>query len=120
MMRDRVNYLFAIAALITAIFALVLVLGQNQPSVSAPQTQQTNSGQNLQTLFTTLGQRVNNDASFSFRLRVTALSEGSTITVSQNDARITEVGTDYFCLSSDQPGRVCYPFSQLLAVAVPS
>lgn len=114
-MRDRIYYILAIAVLMFAIVALVMVLGQNQPTVS----QETTAGENLQSLFTSVAARVNSDAGYSVRIRVAALSEGSAITISQAETRISEVGADYFCLSSTNPGRVCYPYSQLLAIAVP-
>jgi hypothetical protein len=114
-MRDRVYYVLAIAVLVMAIAALVVVLGQNQPTTS----QEVAAGTNMQALFTSLAARVNSDPNFSFRVRLTAVGEGP-VTVSQNDTRVAEVGQDYFCLTSGNPGRVCYPYSQLLAVAIPS
>lgn len=115
-MRDRIYYMVAITVLLVAIVALVVVLGQNQPIIS--QSEDT-TGENLQTLFTQLAARVNSDASFSFRIRVALLDNGSPVTISQAETRVAEVGSDYFCLSNANPGRVCYPFSQLLAVAIP-
>lgn len=117
-MRDRVFYILAIAVLLFAITALVVVFGQDRPAVSLQETQ---SGTSLQTLFTDLATRVNSDSQFAVRLRVAALSDGQSITVSQASARITEVGQDYFCLSNDGGStRVCYPFTQLLAIQAPS
>lgn len=117
-MRDRIYYLLAIAVLLFAITALVVVFGQDRPTVSL---QETASGTSLQTLFTEMATRINSDSQYAIRLRVAALSDGQAITVSQEGARITEVGQDYFCLSNDGGStRVCYPFTQLLAVQAPS
>jgi hypothetical protein len=115
-MRERAYYMLAITVLLVAIISLVVVLGQNQPITSQSES---TAGTSLQSLFTQLAQRVNSDSSFSFRIRVAALDNGTAITVSQADARVAEVGADYFCLSNANPGRVCYPFEQLLAVQVP-
>lgn len=116
-MRDRIYYILAIAVLLFAITALVVVFGQNTPTISL---QETESGTSLQTLFTELSSRINSDAQYSIRIRVAALSDGQAITVSQAGARITEVGQDYFCLSNNDENRVCYPFTQLLAVQAPN
>jgi hypothetical protein len=115
-MRDRIYYLLAIAVLLIAIAALVLVFGQDQPVVSLPQTTQ---GTNMQSLLNTVSQRVNNDAQYQVRIRINGVSNGQAITLSQGGTHIAEVGQDYVCLSNDDSSRVCYPFSQLLAVAVP-
>lgn len=116
-MRDRIYYILAIAVLLFAITALVVVFGQNRPTISL---QETATGSSLQSLFTDLATRVNNDAQYSIRIRVSALSDGNAITVSQSGARITEVGEDYFCLSNSATTRVCYPYTQLLAVQAPN
>jgi hypothetical protein len=116
-MRDRVYYILAIAVLLFAITALVVVFGQNRPIVSL---QETESGDSLQVLFTNLASRINSDSQYSIRIRVAALSDGQAITVSQSGARIAEVGRDYFCLTNDGSTKVCYPFTQLLAVQAPS
>jgi hypothetical protein len=115
-MRDRIFYILAIAVLLFAITALVVVFGQDRPTVSL---QETSTGSNLQTLFTELATRINSDAQYSVRIRVAALSDGQAITVSQSGARIVEVGADYFCLTNDGTTRVCYPYTQLLAVQAP-
>ena len=117
-MRDRIYYILAIVVLLFAITALVVVFGQDRPTTSLQETQ---TGSSLQTLFTDLATRINSDAQYAIRIRVAALSDGQAITVSQAGARITEVGQDYFCLSNDGGGtRVCYPFTQLLAVQAPN
>lgn len=116
-MRDRIYYILAIAVLLFAITALVVVFGQDRPTVSL---QETTSGSSLQTLFTELASRINSDSEYAIRIRVAALSDGQAITVSQSSARITEVGQDYFCLSNDAANRVCYPFTQLLALQAPN
>lgn len=116
-MRERIYYILAIAVLIFAIAALVVVFGQDQPVVSQ---QDTTQGSTLQSLFSTLTERTNNDAQFSFRIRVSVLADDTVITVSQSATRVVEVGQDYFCLSNDATSRVCYPFSELLAVAIPN
>lgn len=114
-MRDRIYYVLAIAVLVMAISALVVVLGQNQPTTS----QEATSGTTMQALLTSLAARVNSDASYSFRVRVGVIGNDP-VTVSQTEVRVAEVGQDYFCLaSSGNTGRVCYPYSQLMAVQVP-
>ena len=115
-MRDRALYMLAISMLLFAIVALVMVSGQYQPITSQSES---TTGVNLQSMFTELAQRVNSDAAFSFRIRVTALESGEPIVISQADVRVAEVGADYFCLANANPGMVCYPFSQLLAVSIP-
>ncbi len=114
-MRDRVYYILAIAVLLVAIVALVVVFGQDRPTVSQ---QEVASGTTLQAMFTSLAARVNSDSQFTFRVRVAAT--GDAISVSQTGTRVAEVGEDYFCLTSDGTSRVCYPYAQLLAVAVPN
>jgi hypothetical protein len=115
-MRDRIYYMLAIAALIASITALVLVFGQNQPTVSFQETAQ---GGDLQALFNAIATRVNNDSQYSVRLRVSAISDGTAVTVSQAGTRIAEVGANYFCLTNEETSKVCYPFTQLIAVSVP-
>ncbi len=124
-MREKIYYMLAIAVLLVAIAALVVVFGQNQPTTSQPQqTTQQQSSNNLQGMFTTLASRANQDAKFAFRVRVTASGANNAITVSSvtigaGGAKITDVGSDFFCISSTTPGKVCVPFAQLLSVQLP-
>jgi hypothetical protein len=112
-MREKIYYMLAIAVLLVAIAALVVVFGQNQPATSQQQPPSS-----LQSMFTTLAARVNQDAEFAFRVRVAATGNNNTVTVGKGGAKITDVGSDYFCLSNNPPSKVCYPFAQLLAVAL--
>ena len=118
-MREKIYYMLAIAVLLVAIAALVVVFGQNQPATS--QQQQASS---LQSMFTTLAARANQDANFSFRVRVTASNSDNSpsvasVTIGAGGRKVTDVGTDFFCISSNT-SKICIPYSQLLSVEIPS
>jgi hypothetical protein len=127
-MREKIYYMLAIAVLLVAIAALVVVFGQNQPSTAQPtqSVQQQSSGNNLQNMFTTLASRSAQNAQYSFRVRVTAASAENTITATSvtvggtSGAKITDVGTDFFCIANGTSGKVCVPFSQVLSVQLPN
>lgn len=87
---------------------------QDQATVNA---QQAVSGSNFQVLFSTLKTRMEADALYTFRIRHTAL-EGA-VEISQAGTRLVEAAADYFCLANSDTERFCYPYSQLLVVAVP-
>ncbi len=126
-MREKIYYMLAIAVLLVAIAALVVVFGQNQPTVSQPtQTvQQQSPGNTLQTMFTTLASRTSQNAQFSFRVRVMSGNADNAptvaaVTIGAGGSKITDVGTDFFCISSGSGSKVCVPFTQLLSVQLPN
>lgn len=113
-MRDRIGYILALAVLIIAIVALVVVSDQERIT-----TGQEGSSGSMQSLFAAVSARINNDANFEVRIRIESVSDGAPITLSQAETRISEVGSDYFCLSNTGQGNVCYPYSRVFALAVP-
>lgn len=110
-MRDRIGYILALAVLILSIAALVVVSGQNQITTGQSTT-------SMQSLFSNVIARINADANYTARIRVEGVNNGDPITLSQAETRIAEAGSDYFCLSGGS-GNVCYPYSRMLAIAVP-
>jgi hypothetical protein len=100
--------------------ALVLMLvtagcgGATDPAASS---QPAASGSNFQVMFSALKTRIDADALYTFRIRHAALDEA--VEISQGGTRLVEVGADYFCLANSGEQRFCYPYSQLLVVAIP-